>query len=95
MRKVVTYIFIIFCFLTAEKSPFEKGVNFYNSRAEGAVGYNVKPINIENAIKQFKKVSQDLELEAGVYLMRSYYFKGKFLVKTDDEKKEIFSKVKK
>ena len=27
--------------------------------------------------------------------MRSYYFKGKFLVKTDDEKKEIFSKGKK
>ena len=95
MRKVFTCIFIIFSFLTAEKRPFEKGVNFYNSRAEGAVGYNVRPINIENAIKQFKKVSQDLELEAGVYLMRSYYFKGKFLVKTDDEKKEIFSKGKK
>ena len=95
MRKVFTYIFIIFSFLTAEKGPFEKGVNFYNSRAEGAVGYNVKPINIENAIKQFKKVSQDLELEAGVYLMRSYYFKGKFTVKTDDDKKEIFSKGKK
>ncbi len=95
MRKVFTCIFIIFSFLTAEKEPFEKGVNFYNSRAEGAVGYNIKPLNIENAIKQFKKVSQDLELEAGVYLMRSYYFKGKFLVKTDDEKKEIFSKGKK
>ena len=95
MRKVFTYIFIIFSFLTAEKGPFEKGVNFYNYRAEGAVGYNVRPLNIENAIKQFKKVSQDLELEAGVYLMRSYYFKGKFLVKTDDEKKEIFSKGKK
>ena len=94
-KRVFTYIFIIFSFLTAEKRPFEKGVNFYNSRSEGAVGYNVRPINIENAIKQFKKVSQDLELEAGVYLMRSYYFKGKFLVKTDDEKKEIFSKGKK
>ena len=95
MRKFFTYIFLFFSFLTAEKRPFEKGVNFYNSRSEGAVGYNVRPINIENAIKQFKKVSQDLELEAGVYLMRCYYFKGKFLVKTDDEKKEIFSKGKK
>ena len=95
MRKFFIYIFLFFSFLTAEKRPFDKGVNFYNSRSEGAVGYNVRPINIENAIKQFKKVSQDLELEAGVYLMRSYYFKGKFLVKTDDEKKEIFSKGKK
>ena len=51
MRKVFTCIFIIFSFLTAENRPFEKGVNFYNSRAEGAVGYSVRPINIENAIK--------------------------------------------
>ena len=62
MRKFFTYIFLFFSFLTAEKGPFEKGVNFYNSRSEGAVGYNVRLINIENAIKQFKKVKNKFHI---------------------------------
>ena len=79
----------------AENGFFEKGVAFYDNRSDGAVGYNVKSLPIENAIKQFKKASTDFELDAGVYLMKSYYFKGKFLAKTDDEKKKVFSKGKK
>ena len=79
----------------ADEGSFEKGVVFYDARSEGAVGYNVKSLPIENAIKQFKKASTDFELDAGVYLMRSYYFKGKFIAKTDDEKKKVFSKGKK
>ena len=95
MKKVFTYVYLSFSLLIAEKGSFEKGVAFYDSRSKGAVGYSVKPLNIENAIKQFKKASQNLELDAGVYLMRCYYFKGKFVVNTDDEKKEVFSKGKK
>ena len=79
----------------AEEGFFEKGVAFYDARSDGAVGYNVKLLPIEHAIKQFKKASADFELDAGVYLMKCYYFKGKFLAKTDDEKKSIFSKGKK
>ena len=95
MKKVFTYVYLSFSLLIAEKGSFEKGVAFYDSRSKGAVGYSVKPLNIENAIKQFKKASQNLELDAGVYLMRCYYFKGKFVANTDDEKKEVFSKEKK
>ena len=79
----------------AENGFFEKGVAFYDARSDGAVGYDVKPYPIENAIKQLKKASSNSDLDAGVYLMRSYYFKGKFLAKTDDEKKKVFSKGKK
>ena len=79
MRKGFTNFLIILSFLLAEEGPFEKGVAFYDARSEGAVGYNVSSLNIENAIKQFKKAFQGVELDAGVYLMRSYYFKGPLL----------------
>ena len=95
MKKGLTYAYLVFSFLMAGEGSFEKGVVFYDARSEGAVGYNVKPLPIENAIKQFKKASTDFELDAGVYLMRSYYFKGKFIAKTDEEKKKVFSKGKK
>ena len=95
MKKGLTYAYLFFSFLMAGEGAFEKGVVFYDARSEGAAGYNVKPLPIENAIKQFKKASTEFELDAGVYLMRSYYFKGKFIAKTDDEKKKVFSKGKK
>ena len=95
MKKVFASIYLLFSLLIAQEGSFEKGVAFYDSRSEGAVGYNVKPLPIENAIKQFKKASTESELDAGVYLMQSYYFKGKFIAKTDDEKKKVFSKGKK
>ena len=79
----------------AEDGFLEKGVAFYDARSDGAVGFDVKSSSIENAIKQFKKASPNSDLDAGVYLMRSYYFKGKFVAKTDDEKKKVFSKGKK
>ncbi len=95
MKKVFIYSYLFFSLLIAEERSFEKGVAFYDARSDGAVGYDVKPSSIENAIKQFKKASSNSDLDAGVYLMRSYYFKGKFLAKTDDEKKKVFSKGKK
>ena len=95
MKKVFAYIYLFLSLLVAETGSLEKGVTFYEARSEGAVGYNVKPLQIENAIKQFKKATADSELDAGVYLMRSYYFQGKFIAKTDDEKKKVFSKGKK
>ena len=94
MKKVFASIYLFFSFILADTGSFEKGVAFYDARSKGAVGYNVKPLHIENAIKQFKKAYSELELDAGVYLMKSYYFKGKFIAKTDDEKKKVFSKGK-
>ena len=95
MKKVFIYVHLFFPLLIAGEGFFEKGVALYDARSKGVIGYNVKPLPIENAIKQFKKASTDFELDAGVYLMRSYYFKGKFIAKTDDEKKKVFSKGKK
>ena len=55
MKKVLTYAHLFFSLLMADEGSFEKGVVFYDARSEGAIGYSVKPLPIENAIKQFKK----------------------------------------
>ena len=78
----------------ADEGSFEKGVVFYDARSQGAVGYDVKSSSIESAIKQFKKAFLESELDAGIYLMKSYYFKGKFISNNDEEKKKVFSKGK-
>ena len=67
MKKVFIYAHLFFSLLIADEGSFEKGVVFYDARSEGAVGYNVLSLPIENAIKQFKKASTDFELDAGVY----------------------------
>ena len=64
MKKSLTYACLFFSFLMAGEGSFEKGVVFYDARSEGAVGYNVKPLPIENAIKQFKKASTGSDLNA-------------------------------
>ena len=46
MKKVLTYVHLFFSFLMADEGSFEKGVVFYDARSEGAVGYNVKPLQI-------------------------------------------------
>ena len=94
MKNLFISHFFIFSLILAGTSDFDKGLEHYKSRSESAVGYNVKSEPIDNAIKQFKKASIDMELDAGIYLMRSYYFKGKFIAKTDEEKKKVFSKGK-
>ena len=90
MNFFISHAFI-FSFILAGTTDFDKGIENYESRSENAVGYNVRTESIDKAIKQFKKASVDMELDAGIYLMRSYYFKGKFIAKTDEEKKKVFS----
>jgi len=82
-----------FSFLFAEQSPFQKGLKSFQGRAEGANGLDVKSEPINYAIEEFKKAykNSDKELEAGIYLMRSYYYKGKYAVKDDEGKRVVFS----
>ncbi len=96
MRSIFIVIIIVFYSLHAQVSTFQRGVRSYDARAEGARGLNVQPGPINYAIKEFKKAytNPDKELNAGVYLMRSYYYKGKFIAKNDEQKKAIFNEGK-
>ena len=89
--KVIT-LFII-SFLNAELTHYERGVLLYEKRANNAEGLKANTESIDKAINEFLKgfKSSDSELNAGIYLLRCYYYKGKFIAEDDQEKKEFFN----
>ena len=96
--KINFFIIVLsFSLLFAKKtSALSQGIKAYNFRAEGAVGFKIQAGPINQAIEQFLKAHKNLEkeLEAGVYLLKCYYYKGKFLSNNDEQKKTMFGKGK-
>ena len=80
----------------ADGNNFEEGINWYNQRAVGTVGYNAKPDYINKAISFFERAMEanENELETGIFLMRSYIWKARFVQKTNAEKRATFKLAK-
>ena len=93
MKNTPLLLFISISFLFGIEQSFQDGVSAYNSRAENSSGLTVQPDQINIAIKAFNiaKQNPNHEIEASIYLLRCYYYKGKFVSQTDDEKKDIFN----
>ena len=92
--KSLLICFVCICsFLLGEMTSFEKGIKSYNARAENAVGLKAQAGPINYAIKEFIKVQNnpEEELESGIYLLRCYYYKGKFVAESDEQKKTVFN----
>ncbi len=89
-------LIITFLFSFAFSSELEKGINAYEQRGDGANGTLAQSKNIDQAIRHFERVVKinALEEEAAVYLMRSYYFKGTFVLTDEDERKAEYDKGK-
>jgi hypothetical protein len=75
---------------------FEKGVEFYDIRSLGAVGLKANPVYIDSAISSFStaKNIKPYELEASIYLLKCFYFKGKYVFDNQEEKKIFLMKGK-
>ena len=86
-------LFISISFLFGIEQSFRDGVSAYNSRAENSSGLTAQPDQINKAINVFNeaKKNPNHEIEASIYLLRCYYYKGKFVSQSDDEKKKIFN----
>ena len=84
---------LAFCF---GQSDFQKGVTHYNKRLEGCIEDRAKPMQIEMAITYFENVlsNKTNKKEAALYLLKSYYFKGKFAEEDRALKKKILKKGK-
>lgn len=79
--------------ISRAQSDLEKGINYFDKRAENHEGLKVDSININQAIFYFKKAAKsekDKEL-ATDYLLLCYYYKAAFVVKTKDEQKKFYS----
>lgn len=84
-----------FPYQTAASDFMAEGKKLYESRAEGCVGLQAKAETINTAIADFEKASaQGLEEEAGLYLMRCYKYKGRFVCVNGNDKKSTFEKGK-
>ena len=86
----------IFIFSVIFSQTLNEGKKFYQDRGEGSVGLRAKSEAIDNAIREFEKASKlpETAIEAGVYLLRSYYYKGEFSTVEIEKKKEIFRRGK-
>ncbi|MCF8276045.1 MAG: hypothetical protein K9J17_04855 [Flavobacteriales bacterium] len=95
-----TILFIIANLLAVSallaQGNFDEGMRWYNQRAAGSQGVNAASEPISKAIFYFEKAlaEKDHELESGIYLMRSYIFKGRFVLEDNAEKRDIFEKAK-
>ena len=64
---------------------------YYNQRLEGSVKSSAKPGPITNAINNFQYALKNAatETDAALYLLKSYYFRGKYVHKDKEKQKLI------
>ena len=78
------------------QNELEKGITNYNQRLEGSVKSSAKPGPITKAINNFQYALKNTatETDAALYLLKSYYFRGKYAHKDKEKQKFDFSKGK-
>jgi len=91
---------VLFCFMVVHgicsQNELEKGITYYNQRLEGSVKSSAKPEPITSAINNFQYALKNAatETDAALYLLKSYYFRGKYVHKDKEKQKFDFSKGK-
>ena len=91
---------VLFYFMVAygisSQNELEKGIALYNQRFEGSIKNSAKPEPITNAINHFQDALKNsaTETDAELYLLQSYYFRGKYVHKNKEQQKADFSKGK-
>ena len=88
-------ISLLFC----QVDKFEEGKAYYNNRSEGSNGLVPKVDNISKAIKIFESLQEpyntsDTDLNASIYLVKSYYFMAQYVAKGSDDKLLYFELAK-
>ena len=78
------------------QNELEKGIALFNQRLEGSVKSSAKPEPITNAISHFQYALKNsaTETDAELYLLKSYYFRGKYVHKNKEKQKADFSEGK-
>ena len=80
--------------IASAKADIHYGIKLYESRHNDLL--NNPKSNINEAILFFsKKIKEpDHEKEAALYLLKSFYFKGEFIAKDNEQKKQTFNEGK-
>jgi tetratricopeptide (TPR) repeat protein len=81
MRKALLLILCLTAIAAKAQSDLQKGISWYEQRAEGAQGVTAKREPVEKAIGHLTLAMNEpqSELQAAIHLCRSYIFKGRFV----------------
>tara|TARA_Y100001970_G_scaffold134581_1_gene165688 strand:- start:8920 stop:9684 length:765 start_codon:yes stop_codon:yes gene_type:complete len=92
MNKLNSLIFVLFS-LALGQNNLELGIKNYNERAKNSNGVRADSKPIDSAIGYFERAIKikEHELEAGVFLLKCYYFKGKHVADSDKDRKSIYN----
>ena len=91
---------VLFYFMVAygicSQNELEKGIASFNQRFEGSIKNSAKPEPITNAINHFQDALKNsaTETDAELYLLQSYYFRGKYVHNNKKKQKADFTKGK-
>ncbi len=90
------FYFISLFFSIVLSSELDKGISYYNNRAENAIGTQAQSNNIDEAIRHFERAINIKELEeaAAVYLLKCYYYKGTYVLTDEEDRKAEYNKGK-
>ena len=80
--------------IASAKADMHIGIKLYENRHDDLINNSKSKIN--EAILFFsKKIHEsEYEKEAALYLLKSYYFKGEFIIQDNEQKKQVFNKGK-
>ncbi|MEC9006777.1 MAG: hypothetical protein VX731_01500 [Candidatus Neomarinimicrobiota bacterium] len=92
MKSTLFFSFFTIHFLFSQ-SDLENALNAYTLRSKGSIKNIAKPIHINSAIAFYNSaLHKESSPEAAIGILKSYYFKGKYVINDIEEKKVIFDK---
>lgn len=92
--RLILVIKLVFSFVSSKaQSNLERGITFYENRAEKHHDLKVDSTNINTAILFFhNELKTANDQKATEYLLQCYYFKGAFVVRTKEEQQKNYLK---
>lgn len=77
---ILLYLLVMSQTLWAQ-SDLMKGISWFEQRSQGAIGVKAKREPIDQGIEHFRRavIEPQHELQAAIYICRSYIFKGRFV----------------
>ena len=91
-NRLISYIFISTSLAVAQ-SDMELGIKNYNDRSSGSIESKASETIISSAIHYFENAIKikNNEREAGIFLLKCYYFKGKHVATNDNNRKSFYN----
>ncbi len=91
---MINFFVILFSFYLTPDNNLQSGIEYFNARAENAIGLQANTFNIDKAIKIFEGELSDQQNKekAGYYYLASLNFKGQFVFTKEVDRKNVYKK---